>query len=59
MESIDRLERGIDALTARLRVLEEENGALKQQVAELERSRNEVLERIDALLTRVQQEMSP
>ena len=59
MESIDRLERGIDTLTARLRALEEENGALKRQVAELERSRNEVLERIDALLARVQQEMAP
>jgi cell division protein ZapB len=57
MDSFDTLEERVERLVARKKSLEEENAALKAQLAQLGQDKEAVATRIDGLLRKLQEEL--
>jgi chaperonin cofactor prefoldin len=55
MELIEQLEAQFERLTWRIRRLEEENVSLREELEQVRQTRNEVLERVDRLLKKMQE----
>jgi ferritin-like metal-binding protein YciE len=57
MDIVDRLEQRIEEILAKQTSLEEENARLRAQLEDVMRQKDGIVERIDALLQRVQETM--
>ena len=57
MESFDTLEQRVEQLLARKKSLEEENAALRAELAQLGQDKAAVATRIDGLLRKLQEEL--
>ncbi|MGD9610572.1 MAG: cell division protein ZapB [Desulfovibrionaceae bacterium] len=57
MDIFDTLEERVDRLLARKKALEEENEALKAELAKLGQDKQAVATRIDSLLQKLQEEL--
>ena len=57
MDIFDTLEERVDRLLARKKALEEENEALKAELARLGQDKQAVATRIDSLLQKLQEEL--
>lgn len=59
MDIFDALEQRVEQLVARKKTLEEENAALRAEVAHYAEEKKAVAERIDGLLEKLQEELEP
>ncbi|KHK02006.1 cell division protein ZapB [Desulfovibrio sp. TomC] len=59
MDIFDALEQRVEQLVARKKTLEEENAALRAEVARYAEEKKAVAERIDGLLEKLQEELEP
>ena len=59
MDIFDALEQRVEALVARKKALEEENEALRAEVARLTDEQKTVAKRLDGLLEKLQEELEP
>ncbi|MGE4538697.1 cell division protein ZapB [Desulfovibrio sp. JY] len=59
MDIFDTLEQRVEELVALKKALEEENAALRAEIATLSNEKKAVAERIDGLLAKLQVELEP
>ena len=59
MDIFDALEQRVEALVARKKALEEENEALRAEVARMADEQKTVAKRLDGLLEKLQEELEP
>ena len=59
MDIFDALEQRVEALVARKKALEDENAALRAEVARLTDEQKTVATRLDGLLEKLQEELEP
>ena len=57
MDIFDALEQRVEALLARKKTLEDENAALRAEVARMTEERNTVATRLDGLLEKLREEL--
>lgn len=57
MDIFDALEQRVEALLARKKTLEDENAALRAEVARMTEERNAVATRLDGLLEKLREEL--
>lgn len=57
MDIFDTLEQRVDELLARKKTLEDENGALRAELAKITQEKEAVTARIDGLLRKLQEEL--
>ena len=59
MDIFDTLEERVDRLLARKKALEEENAALRADLARFAEEKKAVAQRIDSLMEKLQEELNP
>ncbi|MFP5258287.1 MAG: cell division protein ZapB [Acidobacteriota bacterium] len=59
MDIFDALEQRVEQLVARKKALEEENAALRADLARFAEEKKAVAERIDGLMEKLQEELAP
>jgi cell division protein ZapB len=59
MDIFDALEQRVEALVARKKALEEENEALRAEVARMADEQKTVAKRLDGLLEKLREELEP